>query len=650
MEANLIMLLQKNIDALRIVQQNQIADLIGNLPEEKLDFKIVKGKTNKDVLLLKNKLGNFVLTQSMYDPLRFNERRYLGHAMKDASFIIVLGLALEHDLLYALQSKRENAFIVVIEPSISLIRLALERIDCAELIMQNKIRFFYEDLKYLDFSIGGFLSIPHIIFMATHPFVVATIRSQISDNEYFLEAAKVVLKRANYNRIYIGNSIEDSLIGFRNIVSNIKSCIDTKKLDFLKGKYEKKPAVVVATGPSLDKNIELLKQLEGKVLIISTESAIVPLTKHNIVPDVIIVLERIPESYDYHFKGRTFHEKTVLVALSMLDPRILEEWKGEKVLIFREAEIMNLWFRSMLLTEDGLSAGESVSTMGFDFADYLGCEPICFVGLDLAYSPDGISHSKESTYIAEAGDNNKSYVNLIDNFEKLPVEDIYGDIIFSNSLWLRFKDWLEIRLVDKPDLCIDATEGGAYVKGTTVMPLREVIERVHNETVIPLVDVIRELNQNQSLNAKEEEMNLLLNMKKRVREQRTIMTTIVRKMRNVLKKQSRIAEEINKDLSSKEITTEIMEVMNESKDVLNLHFSHSLTIFFLQSVYASLYTKLNNIGLVNTRLKLLATVCLEQDYFQLAQHTLRKRVGKELKSLELKVNSMLKQMESAENE
>lgn len=641
------MLLENNISALRQAQQEQLADLIKNDSNGHHEYRLVKGKTNKEVLLLKNESGHFVSTQSMYDPMRYNERKYPVESMKNASFIILMGLACEHDLLYALQNKRENAFIVVIEPSITLIRLALERVDCSELIRFHKISFFYQDLNEIDTHAGLLLTRPDILFMATHPYVMSTMRSKIRDTGYFDEVAKIFIKRANYSRLYLGNSIEDSLIGWRNIVQNLEHCIETVRFNLLKGKYEKKPAVVVATGPSLDKNINQLKQLEGKALIIATESAIVPLTKHNIIPDAIIVLERIPESYEYHFKGRIFHENTVLVALTMLDPRILQDWKHEKVLMFRENEFMNVWFRGLIGNQDGLSAGESVSTMGFDFANYLGCEPICFVGLDLAYSPEGVSHSKDSTYIAETDKTNQAFVNYIDKNPRIPIEDIFGNTIFTNELWLRFKDWLEVRLADKPDLCIDATEGGAYVKGTTVMPLRDVIQRIQDESVIPLKDTVRELNRQDNRDI-EDDIQMLQIMKKQVNEHRRNMVDIVRKMRQVSKKQDRVINEINEDLTSSSISAESIEILNESKNVLNIHFIHdyALTLFFLQGSYAALYTKLNNIGLVNTRKKLLASVLLEQQYFQVAQDALRHRVLNEFKVLEEKVDDILKRMES----
>lgn len=634
------MFLEKNLSALQAVAP-KLVTLIDNATDDHHDYQVIQGLSGLEILMVKNEADKFVSTHSRYNPGRFNERLYPVEHLKDASFIILEGLSLEHDLSYILQNKRENSFIIVFEPSINLIRLMLERVDVAEFILSYKLCFITEETKYVEFEIRALMSKPNLIFMATHPYVITSIRAQVKDHAYFRDATSVALRTMTTARVILGNSIDDSLIGLRNIIHNLESSINSIHFNELKNKYANKPAVVVATGPSLDKNIEKLKQLEGKALIIAGESAIVPLSKHGIVPDAIIVLERIPESYDFHFKGRTFDPKTVLVGLTMMDPRIIQEWPHEKVLLYRENETLNWWFRMLLFKQDGLNAGESVSTLGFDFANYLGCKPICFVGLDLAFSDDGVTHSKEATYILEA-DSKKvvSYTNLLNNMKKIPVKGIAGDTVITNEQWLRFKEWIELRLVDQPDLCIDATEGGAYVEGSTVMTLQHVIDQLESTSTVPLRDTVHQIEANSAHN-EQEVMETLSLMEKEARGLRHELLVFARKMKQISKKQESVIEEIESDLDNMEISAESMQVIEESRELLNAHFGFAMLVFFIQSTYAALYTNLNNLGLINNKYKLLQMVKLEKMYFEMTQSTIRERIVNEVRIMEKKVTRMI---------
>ncbi|QIB27503.1 motility associated factor glycosyltransferase family protein [Caloranaerobacter azorensis] len=114
--------------------------------------------------------------------------------------------------------------------------------------------------------------------------------------------------------------------------------------------------------------------------------------------------------------------------------------------------------------------------MSLSLADYMGCNPIILIGQDLAYT-DGKIHAQNSTYEFD-GNNENLGKDLIE------IEDIYGNKVYTSKVWLSFLRWFELYIRENPEKeYIDATEGGAKIKGTNIMTLNEAIEKYCTEEI-----------------------------------------------------------------------------------------------------------------------------------------------------------------------
>lgn len=204
------------------------------------------------------------------------------------------------------------------------------------------------------------------------------------------------------NLFHIGNDHYDTLLGFHNIIANVEEIISNPSLSCLENKFQNTPVFIISNGPSLDKNIMDLKKIAGKGLIISTESAILPLMKNKIKPDILCVIERIENSYLYHFKDKNYPDDISLLALALINKNIFPSFSGPKIPIFRNTESINMWINKFLgESKSSIDAGANVSHLAFEIAVYIGANPIIFVGQDFAFDDELNTHSKNSIYSTE---------------------------------------------------------------------------------------------------------------------------------------------------------------------------------------------------------------------------------------------------------
>jgi hypothetical protein len=140
--------------------------------------------------------------------------------------------------------------------------------------------------------------------------------------------------------------------------------------------------------------------------------------------------------------------------------------------------------------------GGSVSTVAFDLARQLGCNPIIFIGQDLAFT-DGFTHTKGALEdLFSEVEINKFYTlemvlrEQIMSEETPKVLDIHGRLVPTSKVMVSYLRWFEKEISKSENtLFIDATEGGARIKGTQVLTLRDALDKYCKEN-IPVSEIL----------------------------------------------------------------------------------------------------------------------------------------------------------------
>lgn len=227
------------------------------------------------------------------------------------------------------------------------------------------------------------------------------------------------------------------------------------------------PVIIVSAGPSLDKNIELLKKAKGHCLIFAVDTAMKYLMGHDIMPDLGITVEPIKPMANYE-DDRIFDVPHIFDCES--NPEIVSRERGRIFVYNCRDYVKNLLQAAEVEVPANVPSGGSVATAAFAVCCELGMKTIILIGQDLAYQ----GTATHAGGVESAGINGDISYDMLDGVDGEPVR--------TRSDWKGYLSWFEneIRNINEQKLditVIDATEGGALIHGSHVMSLKTAIDR-----------------------------------------------------------------------------------------------------------------------------------------------------------------------------
>lgn len=255
-------------------------------------------------------------------------------------------------------------------------------------------------------------------------------------------------------------------ITVENIFTNLLALADSAPVDTIFGVAKGHPALVVAAGPSLDKNIRQIKDVEGRFLIIAVDAALKPLMAKGIRPNLVVSVDPNPinlKKFD-QIPSRFLNEVPLLFSPDVYH-EIPRRFPGTKF-VFGEHNPLSRWGVGLARKVAEFPHGFSVSHYAFYLARAMEAEPIIFAGLDLALSgtKDHAQDCAVTWHVDPAG-------------KDLPtVPGVYGDRVTTIGGFINMITLFERQIAFTDARCIDATEGGALIPGTQVMTLKETID------------------------------------------------------------------------------------------------------------------------------------------------------------------------------
>ncbi|QAT48877.1 DUF115 domain-containing protein [Caproiciproducens sp. NJN-50] len=407
-------------------------------------------------------------------PVREAEAWYQSIPQVGSAEIFLYGTGFGYALFEVFAHKMPHTLVVAFEQDLFLFKAMLFYFDLSPIIQTRKIIFLPGDSSYFKKAFEE-LFFSMLFFSTTYPTTAFTLPAVRNFKKEYLEIHRFAFQELTLLTSYLGNDHKDNMIGLNNLMANAGEILTNPYVSCLKERYRNVPAFLISNGPSLDRSMPLLKKIRGRGLMIAVESAIVPLTKNGINPDILTVQERTKYTYLYHFKDRTYSPEIALLALALIDPRVFPSFRGEKIPIFRQGEELNRWFNRNLGDGSEVDAGANVSHLALNLAVYLGADPIILVGQDFAYGPGGATHSRDAVASQEKG---KRAREVLHSIPTVYVEGNNGKMIPSNRLWENFRFGMEHIIEGYPEHHFyNATAGGAKIRGTERAELDGLIRR-----------------------------------------------------------------------------------------------------------------------------------------------------------------------------
>lgn len=412
-----------------------------------------------------------------YLPLR-KTRLNLMSDLKMVNTIVVLGFGSGDEIKDILGRVTKKSLVLVIDPDLTGFKRSLLSVDLTPLLSSSQLSLSIGEDPYSATRkrLDEFYKINTISEIELIPNTAA-----INGNRaYFGDIIKHLKDAANGAAQNKATLAEFASLWQENLLLNLPAMIAYPGVNRLFGRFKDMPAVLVAAGPSLDRDLEDLAKIEGKAVLIACDTALKTLLSKGIEPDITLSLDGGEANYK-HFQGT--RSKTALVAVSITHPKIISEFTGP-IFMADFAHPLNQWF-SLFIGEKGyLKTGGSVVTACFDLARLMGVNPIIFTGLDLAFS-GGMTHSSGSSYTEEALGTITKFHTLemahrqrIQNEQLVSVEGNDGRRVLTSHKYLTYLRWLESEIASNKDRTIINTSlTGARMAGASLMNLTEAIKR-----------------------------------------------------------------------------------------------------------------------------------------------------------------------------
>ncbi len=400
--------------------------------------------------------------------------------------ILIFGFGFGYLVEKVLDLVSKDTVVITVDPNITLIRKALEHRDLRRVIRDP--RFIMGVLKEDTKKLSVLLS-PHINNILTGGLGLFFDPSvKIYNKEFYINLKKELIDYLRTISIHF-NTISTLEFAFvQNTFFNAPHYVTQPGIQLLKDKYTDIPAIVVSAGPSLNKNIDKIKHAKGRAIIIALGPTFKPLLKHGVVPDFVVAIDPVDLQIRMFEKKEEETKESILVTLPYFNFKAFRLWKGKVLWMGKEDPLVNFFDDASDNPHDKIDTGMTVAHSAFSFANYIGANPIILVGQDLSYPTDK-THVDGAPLVRDVKLDPKSIIWVEGNYEeKVPtVRNLFSYIYLFEEMANR------VREINPNKLLINATEGGARIKGFEIMTFQEVLDTYIAKDALKLKDeVLRE--------------------------------------------------------------------------------------------------------------------------------------------------------------
>ncbi|OBV28368.1 hypothetical protein BKN38_09505 [Helicobacter sp. CLO-3] len=462
----------KNLQALRYTDPMLFLALKSFKPNQKYEVFMDNDPANYNIIDTQNATALY-LTKPIDEVMEKNAS-LTPYSYYPFIYLYGLGNGVLIKLLFNEQRKR----IVVFEPELEIIFIVLNLLDfSAEIASRSLVIFYTKQIGYITID-SLFDSFKYSrVFVKTYDLLVTnSYYERYQDdimriNGYFIKAIEQAV-------VSVGNDARDSVVGILHHITNLPDALRSPTLDELISKLDKRiekndTAIIVSTGPSLYKQLPLLKKVTPYVTLLCVDASFPILYQHGIKPDIVISLERVEASAKFYTDTPKEAQEGVIFAItSIVHKKLKEALKGAMVQFsFRPFGYTSLFGFDKY---GYIGIGMSAANMAYEIAMYAKFKRCVFIGQDLAFGEDGTSHSKGAIY----GTNESQYKK-----EGLLVPKYGGGgEVETSKVWKLFLNFFEKDIARTPATMevINATEGGARIHGAVEMPFAKVVEAVLN--------------------------------------------------------------------------------------------------------------------------------------------------------------------------
>ncbi|MBU4153762.1 MAG: DUF115 domain-containing protein [Proteobacteria bacterium] len=391
--------------------------------------------------------------------------------------VVFVGIGLGYGPLLLLNQRPSIPRIVLLEPSLDLFCAALRALDLRPLISSDKVEFFLGevDMTMFEESVARIAALEdtHILRHAPSFTWNNALYGALNDRAYML------LNQLNAGG---GTTRKCGRMFFHNRYENLALLRHSHNLDLLKGLCEKRPAVLVAAGPSLDQSLPDLKACQGKCVLIAADSALAPLLKAGITPDFVTSIDFLDLNFEKLTPFLNQEWPFSLVTMIKATPLVPKRFPARHLFLAFSEDRPHDWIVETLNIKTLAPSCSSVAHLSLGLALILGADPILFVGQDLGFTTLCGDHASGTIIMRQ---------DLPQDREIFHAPAINGGTVPTDRQLLSLKKHFEDIIASTPRHYLNASAAGVVIDGAPAILLDKAIHHYMQQemfTVTSLVD------------------------------------------------------------------------------------------------------------------------------------------------------------------
>ncbi|ECK7869039.1 motility associated factor glycosyltransferase family protein [Campylobacter jejuni] len=477
-------ILEKNIQALL----SGVNEPLGNKLLNFIQNKTCSRFNIDENLNIFDKTHNVFMYENLEEEINFFYQSILEKTPR-YPFICIYGIG---NALLIKNLAKHYKHLFVFESEIELFILALSTIDLSEELCSGKIYLVDIEEERVDIQLL-------ILFDMKDMFEYLSLYEMFVNNVYYKKFYEDVWHKADELcekniKVVIRNLNSSLCIGFEcysHLLQNIPSMLESipfqRILSERKNKFEN--AIVVSAGPSLAKQLPLLKAYQDKAVIFCADGALSMLEKEGIIPDYVTNLDFTDLAMKF-FQNKENLKQSIIALECATHPNIVRSLNAENCMIVLRNKAL---YQRFNLNDFGyIDTGTHVSHFSYTLALALGFKNIIMIGQDLAFDEEGNSHSKGFDFGEKFSGE--------ENIDKLKVTAYAGKgEVLTHITWNDYRIKLEYLFAcnEQKAKFYNATEGGARINFTEELSFKECCEKLLTKEK-PQFELPKSLTKNRS--------------------------------------------------------------------------------------------------------------------------------------------------------
>ena len=410
----------------------------------------VEGAGEARVLYLTTSHGARLALNSARDPAaeaRRTVERALGGS-QHPGLVVLIGLGLGYTI-DAVETLLPDARIIAVEPEPAAVRALLARRDFTQLFASNRLLLLWGPAyhgaatgwRFFD-GVDSRLTLVHPVVAREYPDEVAAAVRAVEGMAFGAQA------NAEARRRFAGQYLLNTLGNLAVIAGSGDAC-------HLTDAFTGTPAVIISAGPSLDQSLASLREVAGRALLIAVDTALRPLLSAGIAPHLVVAVDP-GDANARHLTDLPDTRGAYLVAEGSVSPRAFGTFL-DRVFTFKVSDHHPWpWLRTLGIERQVLRAWGSVAATSLDLAVRAGCDPIVFVGQDLAFTGHQ-PYCRNTTYETDWAEAAGRGTSLRDSWAAwragrggVAMRDVSGAIVETSPSLVAVRDWLLAQCAQHP--------------------------------------------------------------------------------------------------------------------------------------------------------------------------------------------------------